>query len=138
VSDVVVTVPKARWAEWLGEGALAWGHGVPWFTPLDRAGLEYGFVVGGRPPKIERGERVYIVAHGLLRGYAPLQSIGAGERFGGPSGSHALIRRGGAVAVTLQSHDGLRIPVRGFQGFRYRWWDRDLEVAFPGWRIEGV
>ena len=25
-------------------------------------------------------------------------------------------------------------PVRGFQGFRYRWWDRRQERPFPDWQ----
>jgi hypothetical protein len=24
--------------------------------------------------------------------------------------------------------------VPGFMGFRYRWWDRSIEVPFPDWR----
>lgn len=41
---------------------------------------------------------------------------------------YGLIRRGGAVAVTIPQ----QIP--GFRGFRYCWWDRALEVPFPEWR----
>lgn len=132
--DVVVTVPKRLWREWLGEGDLAYaddsGHAPGW-----AGDYEYGFVIAGRgrgAPLIKPEERVYIVAHGMLRGYAPLKYIGAGERFGGKPGSLALIRRGHAIAVTLDD------PIRGFQGVRYRWWDRDLERPFPRWKVAGV
>lgn len=63
--DVVVTVPKGRWAEWLAEGGLPG-------EPLD-PDLRFDFELGGRAwPEIDRGERVYVVSHGRLRGYAPL------------------------------------------------------------------
>jgi hypothetical protein len=128
MTDVVVTVPKALWSEWLEEGDLAsaddgmlaagWG-----------GDFEYGFHMRGRPPVIKWDERVYIVAHGKLRGYAPLTKVTKGERFGGAPGSFALVRRGAAVACTLA------VPIRGFQGYRYRWWDYADELPFPDWRI---
>jgi hypothetical protein len=37
-----------------------------------------------------------------------------------------LQRRGGAV--TLDE------PIRGFRGWRYRWWSLESERPFPGWR----
>jgi hypothetical protein len=126
MGDVVVTVPKDRWPEWLDEGDRANSDGEPaqWWGEM-----EYGFIVS-RQPKIELGERVYIVAHGKLRGYAPLIAIERGaERFGGDGGSIALIRRGGAVACTLAT------GIRGFQGWRYRWWDRAAELPFPEWAV---
>ena len=44
-------------------------------------------------------------------------------------GRFALIRCGGAVAVTIVT------PLPGFRGFRYRFWDRAEEVPFPDWRM---
>lgn len=124
--DVVMTVPKGRWAEWVEEGDLATGSMTPaQWEEINEYGMTFGR--GGRIPKIEPGELVYIVAHGKLRGYSPLVKIGKGERFGGRIGSNALIRRGGAVAVTIDEE------IRGFQGFRYRWWDRAREYPFPNW-----
>jgi hypothetical protein len=113
VPDVVVTVPKQRWSEWITEGDLP---GEEW------SGLDSYFLVGGRPPRIEPGERVYIVALGRLRGYAPLVRCEAGNL------NVALIRQGGAVAVTINE------SIRGFRGWRYRWWEREQEVPFPDWR----
>ena len=113
MTDVVATVPKSRWEEWIEEGQL----------PGEEEGAdEYYFWIGHQCPKIEPGERVYIVAHGKLRGYAPLHHI-----FHHPSGT-ALVRRGGAVAVTIDE------PVQGFRGWRYRWWERERERPFPDWR----
>ena len=95
--------------------------------------MEYGFTMGGAShPQIVPEERVYIVAHGRLRGYAPFVYFDDGERFGGRPGSWALVRRGQAVACTIPG------PVRGFQGWRYRWWKRAVEIPFPDWRTEGV
>ena len=68
--DVVVTVPKnfeyaglVGIEAWIREGDAA---GDPW------SGEEWHFYLGGPRPKIEPGERVYIVCNGKLRGYAPL------------------------------------------------------------------
>lgn len=125
--DVVVTVPKSKWAEWLEEGDLAYeddsGHPTGWAGEY-----QYGFVVPSRP-RIKPGELVYVVAHGRLRGYAPLvfEPSTDVQRFGYEKG-WALVRMGGAVAVTIP------VEIQGFQGFRYRWWRRDMEVPFPDWR----
>lgn len=118
MSDVVVTVPKALWEDWIAEGDAV---GDP------PTGEEWGFYVGGfTRPKIEPGERVYVVAHGRLRGYAPLtRLVVQGPRV-------VFCRAGGAVAVTVPE------PIRGFQGWRYRWWDRSAESPFPDWRTRDV
>lgn len=113
MSDVVVSVPKARWDEWIAEGDL----------PDESAtGNEYGFWIYGPRPDIEPGERVYVVAHGKLRGYAPLTRILQTDS------GYALCREGGAVACTIPR------PITGFRGWRYRWWGRDEEQPFPEWR----
>lgn len=121
MSDVVVTVPKDRWADWIDEGDLP---GDPWGK--GDAGLAgwYDFYLGGPLPQINPGERVYIVAHGRLRGYAPLVRVDRGER--------SLVRQGGAVALTIPE------PILGFRGWRYCWWDRSQEIPFPDWQTEGV
>ena len=120
MADVVVTVPKALWQTWIDEGDAV---GEPYSGEL------WSFYLYGARPKIRRGERVYVVAHGRLRGYAPLSYV---EDEGPPGGRFALVRRGGAVAVTIDE------PIRGFRGWRERWWDRDAERPFPIWRTEGV
>lgn len=148
MSDVVVTVPKnfeyfepktRRWLKglegWIAEGDEA---GSP------ESGVEWSFTLGGYPPEIKPGERVYVVHNGKLRGYAPLVRI---ERFEDEDdlagyfgdleecppkrrvGAYDLIRKGGAVAVTI---DGF---IQGFRGYRYRWWKYEDEKPFPDWRI---
>jgi len=83
----------------------------------------WGFTVGGSRPRIAPGERVYVVCEGRLRGYAPLVRMDRlGPRY------WELGRAGGAVAVTLSA------GVQGFQGWRYRWWDRVIEIPFPEWK----
>lgn len=122
--DVVVTVPKGLWDEWLEEGDAAFldGHSEP--APWDQE-AEYHFWLAHPLPAINRGARVYIVAHGKLRGYAPLVRIEQRCRLRPQRG--CLVRRGDAVAVTIDE------PIRGFQGWRYRWWERSQERPFPGW-----
>lgn len=127
--DIVATVPMSRWADWLTEGDLANGGAEP--EPWERLN-EYGmtFGPGSSRPAAEPGERLYIVAHGKLRGYSPITAIATTfpERFGGRAGGFAVVRRGEAVAVTIS------VPVKGFQNWRYRWWDRETEVPFPEWK----
>jgi hypothetical protein len=83
MTDVVVTVPKRLWEEWIFEGDL----------PGDEeSGDEYAFYLAGPRPEIEPGERVYVVAHGKVRGFAPLIRVALC-----PGIHWALIRGGGAV-----------------------------------------
>lgn len=132
--DVVVTVPKnfrygglKGLAAWISEGDAV---GEPW------SGAHWHFYLGGYPPDIKPGDRVYIVCEGKLRGYAPLVRL---EQNMGPVNSarlqptpepcgYALVRYGGAIAVTIPE------PIRGFQGFRYRWWNYKDEQPFPDWK----
>ena len=113
MSDVVVTVPSRLWEAWLAEGDLP---GEPW------SGQESYFYLGGHWPNIASGERVYIVARGRLRGYAPLVRIEGAEVDG-----YYLVRHGGAVACTIPER------IVGFRGFRYRWWKREDEKPFLNW-----
>lgn len=116
MADVIVTVPMRLWDEWLAEGDL----------PGDEAQYESHFWVKRPLPKIGPGERVYVAAHGALRGYAPLVRL---EAFCALNpGRGCLLRSGGAVAVSIAQ------AIPGFQGYRYRWWDLGDEVPFPGWR----
>lgn len=131
MSDVVVTVPKRLWAEWLAEGDLA--DPTRRRHPAPRHGvLEYQYEFrfrGGRVPRIENGERVYVVAWGRLRGWAPLEDMHINRPIG-----YALIRGPGehARAVTIVE------PILGFRGWRYRWWSRADERPFPDWKTKGV
>lgn len=128
MSDIVVTVPRSQWPEWLAEGDLAgtlwtesWYHF--WLPRLPRT----GFVLTSRGAGTRN--RCYIVAGGRLRGYAPIIGSERVCTLPGIAGERACVIRGGnAVAVTIDQ------PIRGFQGFRYRWWDREDEVPFPDWQ----
>ncbi|GCE15309.1 hypothetical protein [Tengunoibacter tsumagoiensis] len=115
MGDVVVTVPQSFGLDrWINEGDAA---GAPW------SGEEWHFYLYGATPKMRPGDRVYIVYNGALRGFAPLVRIDyfPGNRFG-------LVRHGDAHAVSIPNY------MRGFRGWRYRWWDRKEEQAFPNWQ----
>lgn len=118
MTDVVVTVPKGIWADWIDEGDL---------PEMPDEDMVSHFWLHRPLPKMERGDRVYIVAHGKLRGYAPLRGIE--QRCSLRPSVGCLMRAGGAVAVTIPE------SIRGFQGWRYRWWERDTEVPFPDWMV---
>lgn len=123
MTDVVVTVPKHLWLDWILEGDAV---GEP------ETGEEWGFFTSGPKPTLGPGERVYVVAHGRLRGYAPLSALEFTPGPGGAFGQVAFGRRGGAVAVTIPE------AIRGFRGWRYRWWDKMHEVPFPDWKTADV
>jgi hypothetical protein len=123
--DVVVTLAKSFGLQrWIDEGDPA---GEKW------SGTNWAWFIGKRfPKKLQFGERVYVVYDKHLIGYSPLWAIDAvpggfdsemDQREG-----FALIRQGGAVAVTIDQQ------IKGFQGFRYRWWDRSEERPFPEWK----
>lgn len=119
MSDLVVTVPKNVWAYWIQEGDPAGSS--------DDSGEEWAYWIGGAKPRIEAGERLYIVSWGHLRGYAPVtRVIKKGDRGWG------ICRRGGAVACTIPEE----IP--GFRGYRIRWWDRNTESPYKNWRTDGI
>lgn len=126
--DVVVTVPKSMWRDWIAEGDLP---GEPaeyeshFWIPLRKAFIVPEDVLRHVLPK-----RLYIVAHGRLRGYAPV--IRWERRCILDPSRSCFVREGGAVAVTIPE------PIRGFQGFRYRWWPDAAEIPFPDWQTEGV
>lgn len=115
-TDAVVTVPKGKFLDWIAEGDAA---GDP------PTGIEWGFYISGMwnlPLGIHPGSRLYVVAWGRLRGYAPITRVVP------TSGGFAFCRESGAVAVTIPE----QIP--GFRGWRKRWWDRAIEVPFSEWR----
>lgn len=117
MADLVVTVPKQLWLDWIYEGDAV---GEP------ETGEEWGFFLGGPRPKIEPGERLYVVAWGRLRGYAPVTRVMQTDR------GWAICRRGGAVAVTIPA------PIPGFRGWRECWWPHFSERPFPDWQTAGV
>lgn len=112
--DLVGTCPKTFWQEWIAEGDAA---GSP------ETGEEWGWYTRDRLARTAQpGDRFYVVAHGKLRGYAPIVRIhDAGDSF-------VICRRGNAVACTIEQ------PVPGFRGLRTRWWDRGDERPFPEWQ----
>lgn len=122
--DVVVTVPadfehpcspgRRGYAAWIAEGDAP---GEPW------SGRLWAFPVGRSRPRVEPGDRVYVVCGGRLRGWAPLVRLERGPHPRTGRVGYSLVRGGGAVAATLPGR------VAGFRGWRYRWWDRSEEVA---------
>lgn len=114
MADLVVTCPKNFFFRWIAEGDAA---GDPY------TGEEWGWFMGGRKPDIQVGDRLYVVAYDKLRGYAPVTRL-AQTRTG-----WAICRRGDAVAVTIEE------PIKGFRGWRRRWWNRELERPFPEWKV---
>lgn len=118
--DLVGTCPKDFWRDWIAEGDPA---GAP------ESGEEWGWWTQSPLIKVIRpGDRFYVVAHGLLRGYSPVTRVHLS-----PSGKGgAICRRGGGVAVSIDQ------PIPGFRGLRKVWWRREDEYPFPDWQDFGV
>lgn len=128
--DAVVTVPQnfthpdapglKGLAAWIAEGDAA---GEP------DSGKEWWFTTYGPLPVFTPGDRLYIVCEGKLRGYAPLVRVMFDQsRLRGGAAPLAFVRRGEAVACTIDE------PIRGFRGWRARWWERSAERPFPDWK----
>ncbi len=112
--DLVGTCPKDFWLEWIAEGDAAGDAAT---------GQEWGWYTGHHLIRsIVPGDRFYVVAHGMLRGYATVTLVRRG----------CIVRRGGAVACTIDE------PIPGFRGLRERWWSRGIERPFPEWRTAGA
>ena len=115
--DLVGTCPKDFWLEWIAEGDAA---GDP------ETGEEWGWYTRHfLAASVNPGERFYVVAHGLLRGWAPVTRVRGGS-------GYVICRRGGAVACTIDE------PIPGFRGLRERWWSREAERPFADWKTAGV
>ncbi|MGK3995031.1 hypothetical protein [Sorangium sp. So ce1024] len=117
MSDLVVTVPKGIWPDWIDEGDAV---GEP------ETGIEWSFFVGGPKPPIGPGERLYVVSWCRIRGYAPVLRVDRTPR------GWAIMRGGGAVSVTIDE------PVPGFRGWQKVWWPREAEKPFPDWMTGGL
>jgi len=112
--DLVGTCPKDFWSEWIAEGDAA---GEPY------TGEEWGwFTRSAAAASMKPGDRFYVVAHGKLRGWAPVTRVEWSD------GSGCICRRGDAVACTVP------FAIPGFRGLRQRWWKREDEIPFPDWR----
>ena len=118
--DLVVTVPKGLWAEWLAEGCID--------GEQDTGGWDYHFTLGRKPPDwVTPGARVFIVSHGRLRGFAPLHEVARWDER-----RWSLVRRGGAIACTIPAE------IQGFRGLRRRWFSLSDLTEFPDWQTTGV
>ena len=120
MTDLVGTCPKGFWEEWIAEGDAA---GDP------ETGEEWGWYTGHSFWRlIKPGDRFYVVAHGKLRGYAPVTRVQYSVIYQTPSASGCICREGNAVACTIDE------PIPGFRGLRKRWWSREIERPFPDWK----
>ena len=121
MADLVGTCPKDFWEEWIAEGDAASENGIV-FASITMEDWHW-YTKDRKAISIHPGERFYVVAHGKLRGWAPVVRV---DQFG--HGEYGIVRRGCALACTIAE------PIPGFRGLRLRWWDRAIEVPFPNWK----
>ena len=128
--DAVVTVPmNLKHPDFPGlKGLDAWiAEGDAAGDPA--TGEEWWFETYGPLPVFIPGDRLYVVCEDRLRGYSPLTAVMYDKlslRLG--KSRIAFVRKGGAVAVTIPE------TIRGFRGWRARWWQREDEQPFPDWK----
>lgn len=121
MADLVGTCPKDFWEEWIAEGDAA---GDP------PTGQEWGWYTAHRLAKsMKPGDRFYVVAHGKLRGWAPVTRV---VIEGSENDQYVICREASAVACTIPE------AIPGFRGLRLRWWDRNSEQPFSDWKIAGA
>lgn len=117
--DLVGTCPRRFWTTWLDEGSCA--------GDAD-SGVEYAWWTKSKAVlKLQRGDRLYVVAAGKLRGWAPVVRIIQQEDSQGRP-IFGVCRKGGAVACTIEQ------DIPGFRGLRKRFWERSQEIPFPDWK----
>lgn len=116
--DIVVTVPKQLWLMWINEGNLP---GQPWNGLLNHFMIPQGRL----PLNLHSGDRLYIVAYGKLRGFSPI--VDWEQQCTLNPFRSCLIRKNDAKAVTIPEN------IKGFQGWRYRFWNREDEIEFKDW-----
>jgi len=126
VSDLVGTCPKDFWEDWLREGGLPEGESVPYMDPDPYTEWSW-YTNHSLALQAKPGDRFYIVAHGRLRGYAPIVRV-ENPPEDNDDVRYAIIRRLGAVACTVP------FAIQGFRGLRVRWWKREQEIPFPDWK----
>ena len=118
MADLVGTCPKDFWEEWIAEGDAA---GDP------PTGQEWGWYTSHRLAKsMKPGDRFYVVAHGKLRGWAPVTRVVVE---GSDNDHYVICREAGAVACTIPE------IIPGFRGLRLRWWPREQEQPFENWKV---
>ncbi len=117
MADLVGTCPKDFWEDWIAEGDAA---GDP------PTGQEWGWYTRHHlAASIKPGDRFYVVAHGKLRGWAPVTRLD--DRSFVEHG-FVICREANAIACTIPE------VIPGFRGLRLRWWDRAIEEPFPNWK----
>lgn len=118
--DIVVTVPRERWEEFLAGGGLP---GDP-PAPGSAQGPWTYDLFNVEELRAMPGQRIFFFAYGKLRLWAPVFAI---ERV---YKRRWRVWRGPAEAATL---DGYTYQP-GFPGWRLVWWPAHAEAEFPGWR----
>lgn len=117
MTDIVITIPRETWGDWLAH------HG----PGLQRGKLRTFHIYDharGRPPS-SAGDMLYVAAHGRLRCVFLIEQV------------HPL-RGGWFIWATMTRSVTLKDHVPGFKGWRRRWWDVAAEEDFDAWRTEGV
>lgn len=110
MEHIVLYIPEKSWQHFLEEGDVT--EGIEW------SGLTHAHCLSTKPKRIEKGSYVYFAALGEIQFRAPIYATAE------QNGKFFLLRQGGAEDVLVD------IPIRPFQGFRYKWWPDHQEAVY--------
>lgn len=120
--DIVVTIPKSEYKT--NEEERSVQKTADKFCP----GFVYGFRVFPHKPNVQIGDRIYFVRDGIVSYSKEIFEVVGGNNFDKISLVCDVTNRTwkGKCAVYFKNErdeSHLGIQRKGFQGFRYRWWD---------------
>ena len=110
--DIVVTIPKSEYENDNRETAIYLDNPEEY---------EQFWTLSKRPVRAEVGDRVYFVKHGEIESSMRITRIESGE-------AHCDVTDRNWKGESILYLDDYRkengkIKVKGFQGFRYKWWE---------------
>lgn len=109
--DIVVTIPRSEYANDALETEEMYAFGYNQFWTLSRT-----------PKKLCMGERIYFVKRGQIE--SSMRVIAVEENATKRCETTGRLWQGGCLITLdeLRDETNLQLNVKGFQGFRYKWW----------------
>lgn len=125
--DIVIHITDRRWKDLVRDGG-AYGPS----SGSREVSHPLGYVE--RPP-ISQGDKIYLAAGGLVRGWARCQYLRSDQP------GFVVITRGPLSGTTpmVDRGDGPRpLRVRPIRGYIRRWWEPSTEAPLEDWRTRGL
>lgn len=114
--DIVVTIPKDEYKNDELETKEMSENGYSMFWSLAK-----------RPKKLEVGDRIYFSKYGIIESSMTVFDIKENHTTTCETTGRNWTAPYQLFLNDLQDETHLQIPARGFQGFRYRWWENNAQ-----------